>query len=67
MKLEIILVALNHALFVNCQKSFDDKFSPFLKIARLFLSDFVKPRSFDVGYQISQMNNVSRTVANKRW
>lgn len=42
---------------VNCQMQFDYKFGPLVKLTGLFMSDVIKPRSFNVGYQINLKND----------
>lgn len=65
MKLGILLLIFGFVeLLINCQTLIDDKFSPFLKLTRLFMSNKVKPRSFEVGYRINLKNNVSVEVVN---
>lgn len=65
MKLGILLLIFGFVeLLINCQTLIDDKFSPFLKLTRLFMSNMVKPRSFEVGYRINLKNNVSGEVVN---
>lgn len=59
MRLEIVFALVANALVViDCQSLLDDKLTPFVKLARLILSDFVRPRTFNVGYQIGLRNNV---------
>lgn len=60
--LSLVLFTLILMIFftVDCQYTFlDTKFGPFVKIARLFASDLIKPRTFELGYQINLRNGVS--------
>lgn len=58
MRIGIVLAFLANVFVIKCQTLLDDKLTPFVKLTRLILSDFVKPRTFDVGYQINLKNNV---------
>lgn len=63
MKSTTFLTITCNLILLSCsQTPLDNKFKPLVKLTRLFLSDFVKPRTFDVGYQISLKNNVSSAV-----
>lgn len=62
MKIDFLFVLSTAIIFVDCQKFFDlnDILLPLIKNVRVFQSNFVKPRTFETGYRISQRNNVSR-------
>lgn len=44
---------------VNSQTFLDFKYGPLVKLTRLFISDIIRPKPFDVGYRESLKNNVS--------
>ena len=44
---------------VNAQTFLDFKFGPLVKLTRLFISDIIRPTTFDAGYRESLKNNVS--------
>lgn len=55
-----LLIILIIFFTVNCQYTqLDTKFGPLVKIARLFMSDLIKPRSFEAGYQANAKKSVS--------
>lgn len=60
MKIGFLFVLSKAIIFINCQTVFDfnDKLLPFVKQARFWGADFVKPRTFETGYRISLKNNV---------
>lgn len=58
MKLGLFLVLSSQVLpMIDCQ-TLGAKLGPLLKLTRPFMSDVIRPRTFEVGYQISRKNNV---------
>lgn len=58
MRIGIVLAFAANVVVINCQSAVDDKLTPFIQLTRLILSDLIKPRTFEAGYQISLRNNV---------
>lgn len=52
-----LVVSSQALLLINCQ-TLGDKLTPLVKLTRLFMSDLVRPRTFEVGYRVSRKNDV---------
>lgn len=64
-----LVVSSQALLLINCQ-TLGDKLTPLVKLTRLFMSDLVRPRTFEVGYRVSRKNDVrgsTRVVLGRHW
>lgn len=57
-----LLIFISCFAFVSSQSVVDDKLKPFVKLARLSLTQLWLPKNFETGYRIGLKNDVRRRI-----